>query len=87
MQATITRAVLLAVLAFGGSGSATAQSYPSRPITIVCGQPPGTGPDIMSHMFAEAMSPSMGQRVLVSNRTGSGGIIAGQVVAQSAPDG
>ena len=87
MQATITRAVLVAVLAFGGSGSATAQSYPSRPITIVCGQPPGTGPDIMSHMFAEAMSPSMGQRVLVSNRTGSGGIIAGQVVAQSAPDG
>jgi tripartite-type tricarboxylate transporter receptor subunit TctC len=41
----------------------------------------------MSRIFAEAMSQSMGQRVVVTNRTGSGGIIAAQAVAQAAPDG
>ncbi len=69
------------------SGSVLAQSYPSKPVTIICGQPAGSGPDIMSRIFAESMSQSMGQRVLVNNRTGSGGIIAAEAVAKAAPDG
>lgn len=69
------------------SASALAQSYPSKPITILCGQPAGSGPDIMTRVFAEVMSQNMGQRVLVSNRAGSGGLIAAQAAAQAAPDG
>jgi tripartite-type tricarboxylate transporter receptor subunit TctC len=66
---------------------ALAQTYPSKPITILCGQPAGGGPDIMARVFAESMSKNMGQRVLVVNRTGAGGIIAAQALTQAPPDG
>ncbi len=78
----------LAALAFCFAAPTTmAQSYPAKPVTIICGQPAGSGPDIMARVFAEVMSRNMGQRVLVSNRTGSGGIIAASAVAQAVPDG
>ncbi|MFM9969310.1 MAG: hypothetical protein ACKVQK_13040 [Burkholderiales bacterium] len=61
----------MAVLMGCGAIGAMAQGYPAKPITNICGQPVGSGPDIMSRMFAETMSTSLGQRVLVNNRTGS----------------
>jgi tripartite-type tricarboxylate transporter receptor subunit TctC len=79
--------LLIAALICACAAGAMAQTYPSKPVTIVCGQPAGSGPDIMSRIFAEAMSQSTGQRFVVANRTGSGGIIAAHAVAQAAPDG
>jgi tripartite-type tricarboxylate transporter receptor subunit TctC len=80
------RSLAAALLMFAAAG-AFAQAYPSRPVTILCGQPAGGGPDLIARVFAESMSQSMGQRVLVVNRTGAGGIVAAQALIQAAPDG
>ncbi len=87
MLAQILRTTCAAIGFCALATAALAESYPSKPITILCGQPAGSGPDIMARVFAEAMSQSMGKRVLVSNRAGSGGLIAAQAAAQAAPDG
>jgi tripartite-type tricarboxylate transporter receptor subunit TctC len=83
----VARLLVIAAALCGGVVAAAAQAYPSKPITLVCGQPPGSGPDIMSRLFAEIIGRSLGQRVLVLNRTGSGGIVAASSVAQAPPDG
>ncbi len=87
MGRNLIKHLFVAMLACGCAVGAIAQSYPAKPVTLMCGQPAGSGPDIMSRTFAEVMSQSMGQRVLVNNRTGSGGIIAAEAVAKAAPDG
>ena len=69
------------------AGSALAQAYPAKPITVVVAQPPGSGPDTMMRLFAEVMSRNMGQRVLVVNQPGAGGSLAATTVAKAAPDG
>ncbi len=87
MLRQILRTTYTAMAFYAFATGAFAQTYPSKPITILCGQPAGSGPDIMARIFAEVMTQNMGQRVLVSNRTGSGGLIAAQAAAQSTPDG
>jgi tripartite-type tricarboxylate transporter receptor subunit TctC len=87
MPRFVARLLVIAAALCGGVVAAAAQAYPSKPITLVCGQPPGSGPDIMSRLFAEIIGRSLGQRVLVLNRTGSGGIVAASSVAQAPPDG
>src|SRR5216683_2787621 len=67
--------------------SAAAQTFPSRPVRIVIGFPPGGGIDILARLIAPKMSERLGQPVIVDNRPGANGQIAGQMVAQSEPDG
>jgi tripartite-type tricarboxylate transporter receptor subunit TctC len=63
--------------------SASAQSYPSRPITIVVGYAAGGPLDTIARILAERMKAVLGQPVLVENTTGAGGSIAvGRVPAQ-----
>jgi tripartite-type tricarboxylate transporter receptor subunit TctC len=81
------RAAAFLAVSLLATGMAVAQSWPTKPITILCGQPAGSGPDIMARIFGEIISQSLGQRILVSNRTGSGGIIAAAAAAQSPADG
>ncbi len=66
---------------------AFAQTYPSKPITIVVGFPPGGVTDVISRIFAQKLSEQFGQTVLVENKAGSGGNIATDYVARAAPDG
>ena len=66
---------------------AGATSYPSRPIHLIVGFPPGGGVDIVARLMAQWLSQRLGQEVIVENKPGAGGNIATAIVARSAPDG
>src|SRR5262245_34749656 len=66
---------------------AHAQSYPDRTITYVVPSSPGSSPDIVGRVMAEALAKILGQPVVVLNRPGAGGTIAAAAAAKSSPDG
>jgi tripartite-type tricarboxylate transporter receptor subunit TctC len=66
---------------------AKAQAYPSRPVRIVVGFPPGGPPDIAARVLAGRFSEAWGRPVVVENATGSGGNIAVERAARAQPDG
>src|SRR5262245_2697805 len=67
---------------------AIAQSgFPSKPIRIVIGFPPGGGIDILARLMGPKMADKLGQPVVIENRPGANGLIATQSVAQADPDG
>ncbi|MEA2964540.1 MAG: putative tricarboxylic transport rane protein [Alphaproteobacteria bacterium] len=82
-------AVLMALIAVvsAGAAPASAQTYPSRPITLVVPFPPGGSATIIARIIADRMSEGLGQQIVVDNRGGAGGSIAARQVAKSAPDG
>ena len=84
MRKTIL-AALTAMLAF--SGTASAQNFPSRPITIVVPFSAGGPSDAMARILAERMKTTLGESVLVENVTGAGGSIGVGRAVRSPPDG
>ncbi|MBL0125338.1 MAG: tripartite tricarboxylate transporter substrate binding protein [Betaproteobacteria bacterium] len=74
-------------LSFFVAGTAIAQEFPSKPITIVVTYPAGGGADLMARMVAPKMSATLKQPVIVENRPGASGQIAASMVAKAAPDG
>lgn len=62
-------------------------AFPDKPLRIVSGYAAGGASDLISRFIAEAVSPTLGQRVLVENRPGVNGVIGAEVVARGAPDG
>jgi tripartite-type tricarboxylate transporter receptor subunit TctC len=66
---------------------ALAQSFPSRPIKLIVGYPPGGSGDFVSRVTADAMTRELGVQVVVENRPGAAGVLASDAVAKSAPDG
>ena len=66
---------------------AAAQEYPSKPVRLVVGFPPGGNVDVVGRIVAQKMSEGLSQQVVPENRTGAGSIIANEFVAKSAPDG
>ncbi len=77
-------AVLVVV---GCVAGAQAQSYPTRPITMVVGFPPGGPTDTVARVMADRMKASLGENVIVENVSGASGTIAGAKVARAEPDG
>ncbi|NBQ86344.1 MAG: tripartite tricarboxylate transporter substrate binding protein [Betaproteobacteria bacterium] len=70
-----------------GTGHVLAQSYPSRPITMIVPFPPGGVADIVARPVAEAMARDLGQPVVIENRAGAGGGIGMGFAARAAADG
>ena len=83
MRTLIAAAVLAATLA----GGAQAQTFPSRPITLIVPFPPGGSTDAIARIMADRMRPILGQPVIIENVGGAGGSIAVGRVARAAPDG
>ena len=77
---------LLAILALSTSALAHA-AYPDRPINLVVPFPPGGGTDATARLIADAISPLLGQNVVVVNRAGAAGSIGAQSVVDAKPDG
>jgi tripartite-type tricarboxylate transporter receptor subunit TctC len=69
------------------SGPASAQDYPTRPVRIIVGFPPGSTGDILARLTGQWLSDRLGQPFIIENRPGAGGNIATQAVVNSAPDG
>ena len=78
---------VVAIAALAGTGMAAAQSYPSRPITIVVPYSAGGPTDTIARIIAERMRGPLGQTIVVENVTGAGGTIGVGRVARAAPDG
>jgi tripartite-type tricarboxylate transporter receptor subunit TctC len=81
------RAALLAIAFSIFAGAASAQDYPSRPITLIVPYAAGGGNDVMARIVAEKMSRTLGQQIVIENKGGAGGSIATRQIAKSAPDG
>ena len=67
--------------------SAQAQTFPSRPITMVVALPAGGGVDALARVLAEHMRVTLGQPIIVENMGGAGGTLSINRVVRSAPDG
>ena len=87
MHRLLPTAILAAALATATLPRASAQTYPSKPITIVIGYTPGAVSDLAARTIADGLHQAWGQPVIVDNRPGSGGNIGATFVARAAPDG
>jgi tripartite-type tricarboxylate transporter receptor subunit TctC len=87
---TIRRAMMAAAtaLALGAPANGLAQeAFPARPVQVVLPYPPGNAIDLLVRALAAAMTPQLGQSVVVLNRDGAAGSVGSASVARAAPDG
>jgi tripartite-type tricarboxylate transporter receptor subunit TctC len=78
---------LCTILAAVVPGSSWAQSYPNKPITLICPYPPGGATDAISRIMQDSLSQNLGQQIVIENVGGAGGMIAAAKAARAAPDG
>lgn len=81
--ARLITAAMLSLCAF----TASAQSYPTQTVRIIVPTPAGSSVDVAARLISERLRDRLGQAVIVENRPGAGGTIAGGEVARAAPDG
>ena len=85
---TVLPGLSLAILtAFNGFAVAQGQIYPLKPVRLVVPLAPGGGNDTLARHVGKYLTDSLGQSVVIENRTGGGGLAGGEYAARSAPDG
>src|SRR6185503_61043 len=82
---TILSAIAVALVM--SPAHAAQPAYPDKPIRLVIGSAPGSGPDIISRVIAERLYKAWGQRVVVDARPGVAGILSAELVSRSPADG
>lgn len=86
----VRRATLFAAIAsttLAAPAISVAQAFPNKPIHFVVPYPPGGGNDDVARLIGRKLSENIGQPVIIENRAGASGMIAGDYVARAAPDG
>ena len=86
LKSTILR-LALALLCLSPLAGAQAADYPTRPVHIIVGYPPGGSTDIVARLIGNWLSQRLGQQFIVENRAGAGNNIGTEQVTQAAPDG
>ena len=79
--------VFACALALLVSSHASAQNWPTRPVTFIVSQSAGASPDVMARMITNKLGAELGQSFVVENRPGAGNVIGAQAAARAAPDG
>jgi tripartite-type tricarboxylate transporter receptor subunit TctC len=86
--ARFTGSLLLPAVALGlAAGSASGQTFPSKPISFIVPYGPGSGNDLIARVIAMKVGDSMGHAMVVENRSGAAGAIGVEVTAKAPPDG
>jgi tripartite-type tricarboxylate transporter receptor subunit TctC len=86
-SSTMFPAIVISLLLTAPAYGAQATTYPDRPIRLVIGSAPGSGPDIIARVLSERLYKSWSQRIVVDARPGLAGAISADIVARSAADG
>jgi tripartite-type tricarboxylate transporter receptor subunit TctC len=79
--------VALSLMCWLSVGIATAQSFPAKPLRLIIRAPPGGTDDLLGRLVAQKMGEILGQQVIIDYRTGAGGLVAWEYVANAVPDG
>jgi tripartite-type tricarboxylate transporter receptor subunit TctC len=85
LHCMMLRCSIAVMLSLGSA--AQAQDWPAKPVTVVVAATSGGPIDVLARIVAERMSKNLGQRVLIENFGGSGGLVGGERVAKAKPDG
>jgi len=85
--ALLMRAMYLGLCIAALAGAALAQEFPNRPVRLVVPWPPAGNVDITARTVAPALGEALGQQVIVENKAGAGGLIAGEAFAKMPADG
>ncbi|MDM0044751.1 tripartite tricarboxylate transporter substrate binding protein [Variovorax dokdonensis] len=83
-RSAIVAACSTALLAF--AGTASAQSWPTKPVRLLVGFPGGSTPDVVARIVAEPLSKALGQPIVVENKPGASGNISADLVAKATDD-
>src|SRR5215212_5722520 len=78
---------LMAAASLAFAAPSFAQTYPSRPITLIVPFAPGGPADVLGRLVGQKMSEDLGQQVIIDNRSGANTIVGAQFVARAQPDG
>src|SRR6266478_5566782 len=84
---SMLKALLAGLALFLSAATALAEEWPAKPITVLMGFPAGSGVDVVARMLQPSLEKSLGQRLVLDYKSGAGGNVASEVVANARPDG